>query len=226
MKRKGVAIMKKVTITFLSVIAVFAWSVHVFADSWALPEPKKYYSESKQYYIEIVPRKLESQLKYFQDKVDKKDQAGSRPGVTDNYCKGTLYKQTENGKFEKVWESRLSNDVAPVAALVSNSGEYVVTFDNWHSVGYGDDVVVIYGRLGKTIRKMALSDIVSPDTRLPRSVSSIWWGGTHYIDEKKLHLVLKVVSRWNNSFDAEPEYKDIRFDLTNGELVKPTAVAE
>jgi hypothetical protein len=141
--------MRKVNVTLLSAIAVLACGLRVFADSWPLPEPKKYYSESKQYYIEVVPRKLESQLKYFEDKVAKKEPAGSKPGVKDNYCKGIFYKQNEKGEFEKVWESRLSNDVAPVGALVSNSGEYVVTFDNWHSVGHGNDVVVIYGQLWK-----------------------------------------------------------------------------
>jgi hypothetical protein len=218
--------MRKVNVTLLSAIAVLACGLRVFADSWALPEPKKYYSESKRYYIEVVPRKLESQLKYFEDKVAKKEPAGSKPGVKDNYCKGIFYKQNEKGEFEKVWESRLSNDVAPVGALVSNSGEYVVTFDNWHSVGHGNDVVVIYGQLGKTIKKMALSDIVPPNTHLPRSVSSIWWGGKHYIDEKNLHLVLKVVSKWSNSPDDEPEYKDVRVDLTSGELIRASVAAE
>jgi len=73
---------------------------------------------------------------------------------------------------------------------------------------------------------MGLSDIVSPNTRLPRSVSSIWWGGKHYIDEKNLQLVLKVVSKCSNSPDDEPEYKDVRVDLTGGELIKARVVAE
>ena len=32
----------------------------------------------------------------------------------------------------------LVNEVSPVTALVSDSGN-TITFDNWHSVGYGDD---------------------------------------------------------------------------------------
>ena len=218
--------MRKINLTFLIAVAVLTCGLRVFADSWALPEPKKYYSESKRYYIEVIPRKLESQLKYFEDKVAKKEPAGSKPRAKDNYCKGIFYKQDENGEYQKVWESRLSNDVAPVAALVSDSGEYVVTFDNWHSVGYGNDVVVIYGQGGKTIRKMALWDIVPPNTHLPRSVSSIWWGGKHYIDEKNSHLVLKVISKWSNSPHDDSEYKDVRVDLTSGQLVKVNVVAD
>lgn len=218
--------MKKITVTIIVAVVVLICGVSVLGDSWALPEPKKYYSESKRYYIEVVPRKLEGQLKYFEDKVAKKEPAGSQQGGKDNYCRGIFYKQKERGGYEKVWEGRLSNDVAPVQALVSDGGEYVVTFDNWHSVGYGDDVVVIYGKGGRMVRKMGLSDIISKDISLPRSVSSIWWGGKHYLDEKKLHLVLKTVSKWNGSFDDMPEYKDVRVDLRTGELLKAGVAAE
>lgn len=218
--------MRKINVTFLITVAALTCGLRVFADSWALPEPKKYYSESKRYYIEIIPRKLESQLQYFEDKVANKESAGSKKGVKDNYCKGSLYRQNEKGEYEKLWESRLSNDVAPVNALVSDSGEYVVTFDNWHSVGYGDDVVVIYGQGGKIVKKMSLSNIVPANTRLPRSVSSIWWGGKHYIDEKNLQLVLKVVSKWSGTPSDEPEYRDVRVGLKSGELIKVSVVAE
>jgi hypothetical protein len=218
--------MKKVGLTFLIAGTVLTCGLMVFADSWPLPTPQKYYSENKRYYIEVIPRVLESDLKYFEDKVAKKEPAGSKPGVKDNYCKGIFYKQEEGGKYLKVWGIRLSNDVAPTVALVSDSGEYVVTFDNWHSVGFGDNVVVIYGQGGRIIKKMGLSDIVPPNARLPRSASSIWWGGKHYIDEQKLQLVLKVLSRWSLEPDDKPEYKDVRVDLRTGELIKEDVVAD
>lgn len=218
--------MRKVNITLLSAFVVLACGLSVFADSWALPEPEKYYSESKQYYIEVVPRQLESQLKYFQDKVANKEPAGSKPGVKDNYCKGIFYKRNATGGYEKVWENRLSNDVAPVKALVSNSGEYLVTFDNWHKIGDGDDVVVVYGPGGKMISKMGLADFISPNTPLPRSVSSIYWGGKHYIDEKNLLLVLKVIDKWKGSIEEEPQYRDVKVSLKTGELLKPGVAAE
>ena len=220
--------MSKTNVTFLSVVIVLTCGLHVLADSWPLPTPQKYYSENKRYYIEVIPRVLESQLKYFEGKVAKREPAGSKPGVKDNYCKGIFYKQNEDGKYERVWESRLSNDVAPVGALVSDGGQYVVTFDNWHSVGYGDDVVAIYGPGGKLIRKMSLMDIFPQNSivKLPRSVSSIYWGGKHHIDEKKRHLVLKVVSKWSGSFQDEPEYKELRVDLGTGELIREGQAAE
>jgi hypothetical protein len=218
--------MKIVNRTLLVTVAALTCGFTVFADSWPLPETQKYYSENKRYYIEVIPRVLESQLKYFEDKVAKKEPAGSKPGVKDNYCRGIFYKQIKDGTYERLWESRLSNDVAPTAALVSESGEYVVTFNNWHSVGFGDNVVVIYGQGGKLVKKMALSDIVAPTAKFPRSASSIWWGGDHYIDEKNFHLVLKILSKWSFEPDDKPEYIDVKVDLATGELIKAKVVAD
>jgi hypothetical protein len=49
----------------LALLAVGAF-VSAHADSWRLPEQKKYYSPNKKYYLEVTPKKLESQLKYFE----------------------------------------------------------------------------------------------------------------------------------------------------------------
>ena len=217
--------MKEVGLCLLFAAALLACVPRALADSWALPTPQKYYSANRRYYVEVIPRVLESQLKYFEDKVEKKEPAGSRPGVGNNYCRGVFYRQREGGSYEKVWEGRLSNDVAPVAALVSDGGEYVATFDNWHSVGFGDDVVVIYGPGGKLVKKFALTDIAPTTSRFPRSVSSIFWGGKHYIDERSLQLVLKVLSEWSPQ-QEEGVYTDVRVDLRTGELVKEKVIAE
>ncbi len=217
--------MKKAGLVVVFAAAVVTCGLRVFADSWALPQPHKYYSENKRYYVEVIPRVLESDLKYFEDKAAKKEPAGSKPGVANNYCRGVFYRQKEGATYEKVWESRLSNDVAPVSALVSDGGEYFVTFDNWHTVGYGDDVVVIYGPGGKLVKKLALSDIVPTTSNLPRSVSSIFWGGKHYINERSLQLVLKVLSGWS-PHQEEGEYREVRVDLRTGEFVKEKVIAE
>jgi hypothetical protein len=204
-----------------------ALDLQILADQWRLPEPKKYYSTNRDYYVEIIPTKLESQLKYFEDKSRKETPPGAKKGEKDNYCKGTLYKRTESGEYQKVWSVALSNEVAPVNALVSNDGQYLVTFDNWHLMGYGDNVVVIYGQDGKLIRKMSLEDIFSKAEimRLPRSVSSIYWGGKHFIDEESSQLVLKVVARWSGSLNEEPELKDIRIDLRTGHIIQKEKIA-
>ncbi|MBI5745619.1 MAG: DUF4919 domain-containing protein [Nitrospirae bacterium] len=96
------------------------------------------------------------------------------------------------------WKVRLVNNVSPVSAMVSDMGRYVVTFDNWYSVGYGNDVVVVYGEKGKFLYKYRLEDMLSySDIRnfVESSVSSRWWRKDRwwwpdYIDEEKELLVL------------------------------------
>ena len=85
--------------------------------------------------------------------------------------------ERETGRV--LWAQPLSNAVAPVEALVSDTGRYVVTFDNWHSLGYGPNVVVIYGAEGQLLRSFSLEDLLSEaELRLVfRTVSSRWWPG-------------------------------------------------
>jgi hypothetical protein len=63
---------------------------------------------------------------------------------------------TETG--QQLWTATLSNKVSPVEALVSDDGKYVVTLDNWHRVGYGEDVVAFYGKGGQ-VKKYSLEEI-------------------------------------------------------------------
>lgn len=51
---------------------------------------------------------------------------------------------------------------------------------------------------------------------LPRSVSSIGWGGEHYIDDANGILVLKVVSNGRNRWDDEAKYHDLKIELATG----------
>jgi TonB family protein len=193
----------------------------VRADSWALPEKKKYYSRNKKYYLEVIPKQLESQLKYFEDKVANKENAGARPEVKDNHAKGVLFARRTDGTYSKKWEFPLVNEVSPVSAIVSESGEYCVTFDNWHSVGYGDDVVVIYRANGSVVKKFSLEDLLTEGdiSVLPHSVSSIWWGGEHYIDEAKGLLILKVTAERQDS--DNPKFLELKIELASGRPLEP-----
>lgn len=120
-----------------------------------------------------------------------------------------------------MWSIRLLNDVSPLHALVSKSSNRVITFDNWASVGYGDNVVVIYGLNGKLIRKLALGDILDEAAvdSVPMTVSSRWWGGDHYLDEEREVLVLKVVGNMEMPLHEEAEFEHVEIDLKTGEFV-------
>jgi TonB family protein len=195
----------------------------VNADSWALPEKEKYYSLDKRFYLEVTPKKLENQLKYFEDKVKGKENAGAIKGMKDNRAKGSFYVRRADGRYSKKWEYPLVNEVSPVSAIVSNKGDYVVTFDNWHGVGYGDDVVVIYRSNGAQIKKFGLEDLLTEGDieTLPRSVSSIWWGGNHYFDEVNGLLVLKIVSNSKRSWEGDVNFHELAIELATGRPLEP-----
>ena len=203
-----------IAITLL-IIGTFA---SVYADSWKLPEKKKYFAPNKKYYLEVTPKKLESQLKYFDDKVQGRNNVGALKIATDNRAKGAFYARRADGGYSKKGEFPLLNEVSPVSALVSNNGDYVVTFDNWHSVGYGDEVVVIYRSNGALVQKIGLEDLLTEGDieTLPRSVSSIWWGGEHYIDDATGTLILKVVANGKDSWDEDAKFHDLKIELATG----------
>ena len=67
----------------VAAVAVFVTCalMSVTADEWRLPTPRDHYSPNRQYRVEVIPRALESQLAFFQDKVDGREPAGSLRGA-------------------------------------------------------------------------------------------------------------------------------------------------
>jgi hypothetical protein len=204
--------------------ALAAWltilaSAVALADSWMPPRQEAYYSRDFRLRFTVTPRDLENQLAYFEDKVAGKEPAGQRRGSSQTTARGVLERLGENGQWVVVWDRPLVNDVAPVSALVADAGAYVVTFDNWHAVGRGDHVAVIYGSDGTLIRSLSLADIV-PEfyiEALPRSVSSVHWSGEHRISGGR--LVLKIVVPSEDSDTQNLSYVDRVLDLANGSIL-------
>ena len=196
------------------------------ADSWALPEVTTYNSPNERFRLTVTPRPLESQLDYFADKVAQRKPAGQRAGSAQATAQGVLERREVEGRWTRIWAKPLRNEVAPVDALVSNDGRFAVTIDNWHLVGWGDDVVVIYGADGEVIRSLALSDFLSREHigGLSRSVSSIHWGGEHRLSEDGNRLVLKVTSPGQESVGPDRRYQDIEIDLATGRPITRPAV--
>lgn len=199
-------------------------------DSWIMPQKQTYCSSDKKFCFEVVPRKIASQLKYFEEKVKEGETGQARPLPENQRCKGTLFKQEQSGKHKTVWSIPLSNDVAPVEALVSNDGKYVVTLDNWHAMGYGSDVVVIIGPEGKLVKSFSLKDMLHEDAEnVPTSVSSRWWRKEARLDDVSATLVLKVAivpsvrigNRVFNRTGALESHHEIRIDLRTGEFTVP-----
>ena len=130
------------------------------ADSWAPPSERQYVSADGAARVTITPRALAGALPYFKDKVSGKELAGQREGSAQTPAMAVLEVRDPDGHWLTAWKRPLVNDVGPVRALVANGGHYLVTFDNWHAVGVGDSVVVIYDAQGGLVRKMALSDFL------------------------------------------------------------------
>ena len=213
-------------ITHLSIFSILLTLVFVSpvnADTWGLPKKEKYYSPNKKFYFEVMPKKLESQLKYFEDKVDGKENAGALEKAKENRPRGAFYARRSDGGYSRKSKFFLSNEVSPVSAIVSNDGAYIVTFDNWHSVGYGDDVVVIYRSGGTMIKKFALEDLLTEGDieTFSRSVSSMSWGRGHYIDDANNLLVLRVVANGKSSWEDEAKFHQLKIDLATGQPLKP-----
>lgn len=165
----------------------------VSADSWLPPGKETYVSPDGNVRVVVMPRGIESPLKFFEDKVADKQKAGQAAGASDHAMAEI---QVRDGKTWRTTRSfPLVNDVGPVNVLVSNEAHRIVTFDNWHSVGFGPDVVVIYDGEGHRIRSMGLKDLLPGAwvRHLPRSVSSIWWGQEHAIDPAGKVLTLQIV---------------------------------
>jgi len=126
----------------------------------------------------------------------------------------------QGGRWQTAWKAPLVNDVSPIEAVVSNDG-MVVTFDNWHSVGWGDDAVVIYAVDGSQIRTFGLSAFLPEHyiNALPRSVSSIHWRGKPRIDESVRELVIPVVvpsADGTAAYTDKERFVDVRFRLADG----------
>ena len=200
------------SIVLLLLITFLSSSVH--ADSWALPVKKKYYSPDRKYCLEVIPKQLESQLSYFKGKAEGKTDAGAVKGLKDNRAKAIFYVNESIG-YSKKHEFPLVNEVSPVNAVVSADGRYVVTFDNWHQVGYGDDVVVIYQSNGALVKKFGLADLFTEsDIRsFIHTASSIWWGTGHYIDDKNEILHLKA--------GPEEAGREVTIEIASGRRLGP-----
>lgn len=207
--------------------ALLSLPASAVADSWMPPRPETVMSADRRSRVTLTPRALAGALPYFQDKVDGREPAGQAPDSPETRPTARV-EHREQGRWQTVWEGPLVNDVGPLAALLTNGADRLVTFDNWHSVGIGDDVVVIYDARGRLVRKLALTDLV-PEAyvdALPHTVSSLWWSGEHRLADDGRTLLLAVVVP---SSDAAPnevaDTIDIRVCLADGVVTPPSGPA-
>ena len=204
------------------VLLLLAAAGSASADSWLPPRPTTAVSDRGTYRLTVYPRPISGALEYFSDQVDGKAPAGQRAGARTR-CEATLEKLGPNS-YEVVWRKPLVNDVAPLSALVADDGRFV-TFDNWHHAGIGEDTIVIYRVDGTVVRKLSLADVLGADSfeKLPRSVSSVWWGGEHKLSYDDATIELQVVA--SGSLHDNPTFRTVRVELSTGNVL-PEKAAE
>jgi hypothetical protein len=221
--RCGVCILRiRLVITLLGITFL---TTTAGADEWSLRTTHTYLSPDQTWRFTVTPRPVASQSAYFQDKVANRKGAGAPPGNSQKHAQG-LMEHLDQGQWRGIWNEPLLNEVSPVEAIVSSAGQ-AVTFDNWHSMGHGKDVVVIYDGHGKPVRAMGLEDFLPEEYihAIPRSVSSIGWGDDHYFSADGKQLVLRVVApsvETSREVDgSNTRHVEMSFDLTTGQAIPP-----
>lgn len=207
----------------IAALLLLAWSASATADSWVPPHIKTYASPNRQVRVTVHPRPFTDALDYFTDKVCGREPAGA-PRNAPPTARAVAEKKNGKGAWTRLWAGPLVNEVAPVSALVADDGRGFVTFDNWHMAGHGDRAVVIYGEQGRHVRSLALTDFLPEDyvRALPRSVSSIHWGGEHRLAGDRLILAVVVPSAGD---PINRETVAVEIDLATGQPRAPSGPA-
>lgn len=208
------SIRKKATFIILFVPMI------LFADFWMIPYPQEYFSDDSTYSLIIIPRFVEENTLPILDSLLKNKVRPDEPEDYE-YCIGELYKLTDRNDYMMVRRMQLVNVFSPTHALVSNDGCYVITFDEWSSVGYGDNVVVVYGPHGKLIKKYALEDIISQEEidGVVHSITSRFWSGGHYLNEIDEALILCILTKRKQLY-----VREVKIDLKSGDFLRDDTV--
>lgn len=197
-----------------------------FADSWLPATTKQYLSADGNWRLTVEPRPLTSPLAYFSDAVDGKKAPGGIPGDSRTSAVGTM-EQRSGGHWNIVWQQPLRNDVAPVDAVALPGGA-AMTLDNWHSMGFGDDAVVLYDAQGRQAAHFALTDFLPGFyvRALPHSVSSLHWRGDPQALPDGRQVSIPVVIPSQDQYEVDDEgairHFGVLFDVTQGKLIPPS----
>ena len=201
-------------------------------DQWDPPSTAFYPSKNKVYKFVVYPTKLTTS--------PESPNGAILMGETDSCCRGRMVKVGNNEKEVTIWQGPLRNPISPVSAMVTDDGKFVVTFDDWHSVGMGSNVVVIYGNGGRTIANFSLSDFLNEEqiNRLIRTTTSRWWEGEHCFSPDSKLLILQVKANEKQIIDDDYtgkqtilseedyqkrlKYQTIVLDLGTGRVIQNT----
>ena len=193
------------------------------ADEWMSPTKQAYESADHSARLTVVPRELTGPSAYFEDKTAGHEPAGAPAGSKTTSATAILETRDASGRWVTSWTKPLVNEVAPVDVIVASDGRGIVTLDNWHSMGYGTDTIVVYDGQGNVIRALALENVFPKwfVAAQPHSVSSIWWRGQPRIsdDGSAVVIPIRLPSSELNSVGTDGPDLDLLVRLSDGKPV-------
>lgn len=191
------------------------------ADTWSLPGTSSYLSDNGRFCFVTVPSGDTLKSAYLPEglRFEHPDDVEASP----DSALGILYELAPDSVYRPLWRQNLVNIIEPVGALVHDEGKWAATFDNWHSKGYGDNVVVIYGADGRLVRALRLKEMFPADKieGFMHSSSSIWWLCSAEFDDDRGELVIRAISNgeagWYSDLTVCEDY--VRVRLSDGEVM-------
>jgi ankyrin repeat protein len=193
-------VMKQLNLRCALALMTICLAVPADGDSWAFPERGEVMSPQESARFTIIPRR--------------------DFGIANKGPYGILERKTDDGSFERLWVARLANRTRPASAVVSDSGKFVVTRDEYGNLGYGDHVIVVYGERGRMLRSWSLSDLLTEEESngLRGSVSSIWWScGSARIDDAESRLSIGIRAEIPERGISSKDCTNIAVDWISGE---------
>jgi TonB family protein len=197
----------------LLVVAVMA--THAGAAQDNAPERKRYVSANGRYAFEVILRKRQRKPRDFDGRAENLRDAKAANGIGSHYT--GVFSIGQNGSYYSQLSIPLVNETLPVNALVSDSGQYVVTFED----SRGPSTVVIYRTDGTLIKRLGLEELLTEDDiSMFADIDGLYWGGDHYLDEGNDLLVLKFPNAMPQGA-GEPKFYELKIELPTGHPIEP-----
>jgi TonB family protein len=147
------------------------------------PAPETVYSENNEFAVTFAGDRLAEPPASGPDAEDAAAVRGHR-------SRAFFYAAGGDDQLRLITDFALVND--PATGILSNDGQYLVTFDHRCPGEEDKDVVVIYRTDGSLVRSLSLKNLLTANDIVELSAWSTHWGGSHHIDEDKQLLVLRV----------------------------------
>ncbi|HYH47483.1 MAG TPA: hypothetical protein VEG34_17515, partial [Thermoanaerobaculia bacterium] len=115
-----------------------------------LPGPEVYVSGNGQFAVAIVPKPRE-----------RRPGGGLQAAPGEPGTEALVHAVDRSGEPHLAGRFALAHEAEPLDALVSDDGQFLITFGNWSYFGDNKEAVAIYRTDGSLVRSLALGDILT-----------------------------------------------------------------